>query len=263
MLGVRGMDASDRADYPAALDLLTRSVGLADRCGDARQQAWSASVLARAHLLRGEHDAALAAVTRSLALVEDQRWLAFHPFARALKAELDLLAGDDAAVETVETDLAQAWALSCQLGDPCWEGLTARGMALLYARRDEPDRAARWVEEALRRCSAVSDRYQWVSAHVLDTAVRVALDRGDTTAARHAADALAALAARCGLRELVVRAELHRARLGDPGALVLARLLGAGIDNPALAADLAREAAGPGATLRPGRSTSRAGTPSP
>jgi hypothetical protein len=36
------------------------------------------------------------------------------------------------------------------------------------------------------------------------------------------------------MRELTVRAHLHRARLGDPRALDAARLLGAGIDNPAL-----------------------------
>jgi hypothetical protein len=37
------------------------------------------------------------------------------------------------------------------------------------------------------------------------------------------------------MRELVVRAHLHRSRLGDPTALASARLLGAAIDNPALA----------------------------
>jgi hypothetical protein len=36
------------------------------------------------------------------------------------------------------------------------------------------------------------------------------------------------------MRELVVRAHLHRFRLGDQTALASARLLGAGIDNPAL-----------------------------
>jgi hypothetical protein len=36
------------------------------------------------------------------------------------------------------------------------------------------------------------------------------------------------------MRELVVRAQLHRGRLGDPTALASARMLAAGIDNPAL-----------------------------
>ena len=46
---------------------------------------------------------------------------------------------------------------------------------------------------------------------------------------------LSALADRTGMRELAVRAHLHQARLGVPGALDAARLLGAEIDNPALA----------------------------
>jgi hypothetical protein len=36
------------------------------------------------------------------------------------------------------------------------------------------------------------------------------------------------------MRELVVRAHLHRSHLGDPSALAAARLLAANIDNPAL-----------------------------
>jgi hypothetical protein len=42
------------------------------------------------------------------------------------------------------------------------------------------------------------------------------------------------LAARCDMRELVVRAHVHRYRLGEKTALASARLLGADIDNPAL-----------------------------
>jgi len=45
---------------------------------------------------------------------------------------------------------------------------------------------------------------------------------------------LATLAARCDLRELVVRAHVHRYRLGEATALPAARLLADGIDNPGL-----------------------------
>lgn len=243
VLGVRAMDCSDRADYPAAIAAASGSATLAARAGDPRQQAWSLSILGRAHLLRGEHDLAADAVARSLRLVEEQRWLAFQPWPRALQAELDLRSGDDASAER---HLEGAWSLSCQLGDPCWEGMAARGLALLNVQRDDPVAAARWVEEALRRCGAVTDRYQWVKAYVLDAGVRVALTAGDTDVAARLADTLGALAARCELRELVVRERLHRWRLGDDGALSSARLLARGIENPALAADLADPARRPG-----------------
>jgi hypothetical protein len=80
----------------------------------------------------------------------------------------------------------------------------------------------------------VPDRYQWVHAHVLDTAITEALDHDSHNAVRPLLAHLTALAARCDLRELVVRAELHRVRLGDATALASARLLSANIDNPAL-----------------------------
>lgn len=49
---------------------------------------------------------------------------------------------------------------------------------------------------------------------------------------------LEAIAARAGMRELLVRATLHRATMGEAGALDVARSLTAGIDNPALAGEL-------------------------
>ena len=52
--------------------------------------------------------------------------------------------------------------------------------------------------------------------------------------ARRLATDLESLAARCGLREHVVRAHLHRYRLGESSALSAARMLAADIDNPTL-----------------------------
>lgn len=232
ILGVRGMNASDSGDYARAFDHLDDSVTRAARCGDHRQHAWSLSLLGRAHLLRGERAQAAAALDTTLALVHDQRWIAFLPWPQSMRAELDLAAGDLAAAAD---GLEHAWALGCQLGDPCWEGMAARGLGLLHAGKGEPGEAARWLDVAASRCSRVTDRYQWVHGYVLDTAIGVALDRDEPDRAEPMLAALGALAARCDLRELVVRAHLHRHRLGDPGALRAARLLAAEVDNPALA----------------------------
>jgi DNA-binding SARP family transcriptional activator len=229
--GVRGMNASDTGDYPAAFRHLERSVERARRGGNHRQQAWSLSILARAHLLRDERSQAAAALARSLELVHEQRWMAFLPWPEALKGELDLRAGQvDVATEGFE----HAFALACQLGDPCWEGMAARGLGLLNATLGDRATAAAWLAEAHARTIRVTDRYQWVRAYVLDAMVTTALDRHDEAEAGRLLDILATLAARSDMRELVVRAHLHRSRLGDPTALASARLLAAGIDNPAL-----------------------------
>ena len=232
ILGVRGMNASDRADYPAAFAHLGESVERAGRCADQRQQAWSLSILARAHLLRAERSQAAAALVRSLDLVHEQRWMAFLPWPLALRADLDLYVGDlDAASDALE----RAWVLACQISDPCWEGMAARGLGLLHARRGDHAAATTWLAEAASRCGSVPDRYQWVRGHVLDAAVTTALANEDRGRAEPLVATLASLAARCDMRELVVKAHLHRFQLGDRNALVSARSLGADIDNPALA----------------------------
>jgi DNA-binding SARP family transcriptional activator len=231
ILGVRGQNASDHADYPAAFAHLAGSLERAERCGDERQEAWSLSIMARAHLLRGEHSQAAAALSRSLDLVHRQRWLAFLPWPQSLRAELDLHAGD---LDGAADGFAHAWALACQIGDPCWEGVAARGLGLLHAGRGDRAGATGWLTEATARCVRVPDRYQWIHGHVLDTAIATALDQGDLDRARPLVTTLAALAARCDLRELVVRGHLHRHRLGEATALPAARLLAADIENPAL-----------------------------
>jgi DNA-binding SARP family transcriptional activator len=233
---IRGMNASDSGAYPAAFAFLDESVERALRCADDRQRAWSLSIIGRAHLLRGEHSQATAALTRSLELVHEQRWMAFLPWPQALCAELDLRAG---RLDTAADGFERAWVLACQVGDPCWEGMAARGLALLGSERGDHVAAASWLGQAATRCTRVTDRYQWVHAHVLDTTIGTALDRDDRQAAAPLIADLAARATRCGMRELVVRTELHRSRLGDPTALASARLLGADIDNPALAGMLA------------------------
>lgn len=231
ILGVQGMNSSDLADYPVAFDQLRESVELAARSGDHRQQAWSLSMLGRAHLLRSEHSQATACVAESLELVRQQRWIAFLPWPQALKAELDLYAGD---VEAAADGFEQSWVLACQLNDPCWEGMAGRGLGLLSAGQGDHAAATEWLSQATARSSRDPDRYQWVHAYVLDAAITTALDQDDHDRARPLVADLATLAARCEMRELVVRAQLHRFRLGDRQAAGSARLLSAGIDNPAL-----------------------------
>jgi predicted metal-dependent HD superfamily phosphohydrolase len=106
-------------------------------------------------------------------------------------------------------------------------------MGVLAARQGDAAQARRYLADALTRATRVSDSYEWVHAHVLDSSAELDVETGADNAAQ-VVDALAELAERCGLRELVVRAHVHRARLGVSGSLDSARLLAAEIDNPAL-----------------------------
>ncbi|WP_158603068.1 AfsR/SARP family transcriptional regulator [Jiangella rhizosphaerae] len=233
ILGVRGQNASDEGDYPAAFIHLGESIERARAAEDDRQEAWSLSILARAHLLRDERHQAAAAADLSLRIVHQQRWMAFLPWPKALRAEVDLRNGDLAAAAD---GFEQSWVLGCQVGDPCWEAMAARGLGLLSAGRGDHRAAADWLGEATVRCNRVTDRYHWMQGHILDTTIGTALDRGDENRVRPLVATLGALAARGDMRELVVRAQVHRHRLGDGGALATARVLAADVDNPALLA---------------------------
>jgi DNA-binding SARP family transcriptional activator len=238
VLGVRGQALSDRAHYEAAIGLLEESVTTARRCGDARQAAWSLAILGRALLLCGRMDDAVELLDESLALVGEDGWVAFQPFPEALRAELALRAGDP---EQATALLDHAFPLGCRLGDPCWEAIAARARGLVYEAAGDRARALAWLRDSVDRAVRVPDPYVWMHAWCLEALAGVAIADA-APEARGLVDRLATVAARGDMRELVVRAALHRARLGDHSGLETARLLGEAIDNPALRAELAAAA---------------------
>jgi DNA-binding SARP family transcriptional activator len=234
ILGVRGKALSDRAHYAAAMSLLRESIACARRCGDIRQAAWSLAILGRAHLLRGEWTEAAETLEDSLALVREDGWVAFQPFPEALRAEVALRRGEpDRAIALLD----HAFSLGCRIGDPCWEALAARAMGLAHEASGERAEALAWLRDAAVRAVRVADPYVWMHAYCLDALAAVAI----ADAAADAGESVSVLedrAARGGMRELVVRAALHRAALGDRTGLTAARRLGEAIDNPLLHAEL-------------------------
>lgn len=230
VLGVRGMALSDRAYYGPAVALLTESVLTAQRCGAIRQAAWSSALLGRAWLLSGELANAAATLDRALALVEEDGWVAFRPLPEALRGEVALIDGE---LERAETLLQDAFALGCRLGDPCWEALAARAIGLAHAARGELAPALERLRDATKRAVRVCDPYVWVHAYSLDALAGVAVAAEADDAAVLVAE-LERIAARADMRELIVRAALHRAGLGDPAGLEAARPLAEAIDSPAL-----------------------------
>jgi len=229
MQGVALTDVGRHADASRALHEALR---LADEADAGTARAWALTFIGRGHLLRGELPAARNALERAVGSARRLRWTAFIPLPESLLAGVDLAEGrtDDAAAK-----YEHAYELSIQLGDPCWEGIAARGIGLVADRRGDGEAAIRWVAEARTRCVRLPDAWLWVEAFCLDALCALALDHGRPEAARWIAD-LEALAARTGMREMVARAYLHRGRLGDPAAAEAARVLAAEVDNPALLA---------------------------
>jgi DNA-binding SARP family transcriptional activator len=226
---VHGAALSDTAHYTAAISQLREAEALAAAVGDSRQLAYALSMLGRALLLHGEPEGAADALNRSVALAR-QGWTAFVPWPQSLRAEIDLLRGDvDAAASRFE----HAFALGCQLGDPCWEGIAGRGLGRVAMARGEPQRAVEILADALARCVRLPDAYLWAKAYALDALCDVAVAQAMPQASAWVNE-MQDLAARSGMRELTVRACLHRAALGDGASAAAAKLLAGQIDNPAL-----------------------------
>ena len=226
---VHGSALSDTAHYTAAISLLREAEALGAAAGDHKQLAYALSMLGRALLLHGELDAAANALDRSVALAQPG-WTAFVPWPQSLRAEVDLLRGD---VEAAANRFEHAFALGCQIGDPCWEGIAGRGLGRVAMARGEPRRAAEILVDALARCVRLPDAYLWGKGYALDALCGVAVAEAMPQASAWINE-LQDLAARSGMRELTVRACLHRGALGDSASTAAAALLAGQIDNPAL-----------------------------
>jgi tetratricopeptide (TPR) repeat protein len=227
-----GSVESDRADYPAASALLDDAIRLARDAGDLRRETYATSMLGRLHLLRGDLEAAADELDTAIALAEKDRWLAFLPWPQALRGEVEIAAGRPEAARSL---LDQAFARACQLGDPCWEGISARGLALVAEADGDVALAFDLLADARIRCNRMADPYVWLDAHILDAQCELGR-RHDHPHVASWVEAMHRLSSRTAMREMTVRALLHSAALGAAGAADGAELLAAGIDNPALAA---------------------------
>lgn len=227
---IRGACRHDAGDYAAAGELLRSAVARASRLDSNQPLAQALTMLGRFHLLRGEIEDALHVLDQALEEVEARGMTAFVPWPESFRAELDLVLGD---VDSAEARFEHAFALGCHVGDPCWESIAARGLGLVSAARGDVSRALELLVDAPKLCRRLPDTYLWIEAYALDALCAVAVQHGAESTAQWI-DELEAIAARRGIRELLLRATVYRARLGEPGALDAARSLAAQIDNPAL-----------------------------
>jgi DNA-binding SARP family transcriptional activator len=208
-----GSVESDRAHYPRALELLERAAGLARSCADLRTEAYARSMLGRVHLLTGDPGSAAEHLDASIVLAERDRWLAFLPWPQAMRGAAHLAAGDTGAAAGL---LQQAFARACQIGDPCWEGMAARGLAMVAEERGETERAFAVLADARKRSNRLADPYVWLDAHILDAQCELGLRHGHPDTPMWI-DALRRLASRTGMREMTAHAMRYN---GEPAVLL-------------------------------------------
>jgi tetratricopeptide (TPR) repeat protein len=231
-----GSVESDRANYARARELLDDGQRLASSIGLPRVEAYALSMLGRVHLLVGDLDAADACLEEAVRVAEGDHWLAFLPWPQALRGEVALARNDpDAAGES----LRHAFARACQLGDPCWEGLSSRGLAILAEATGEVEQAFDLLADARKRSNRFSDPYVWLDGHILDAQCDLGIRHGHPDTSDWVSE-MKDLTSRTDMKELLARAMLHGAQLGNPGDASAAALLAGEIDNPLLAALVSR-----------------------
>jgi len=222
-----GAVESDRASYQRATGLLEQAVTLSRAAGEPRREAYGLSMLGRINLFRGALDVAAWQLDASIRLAERDHWLAFLPWPQALRGEIQLARADPAGAAEL---LQQAFARACQLGDPCWEGMSARGLALVTEAAGDTSRAFMMLSDARARASRLADPYLWLDGYILDAQCELGrrYAHPDTGAW---VEAMRTLASRTGMRDLTLRSLRHGAALGNEGDAAAAAILAAEIED--------------------------------
>ena len=220
---------SDTAHYGESIAMLRQAIQQAEALGEKKQQAHALSMLGRALLLNGDLPQATLILDASIALAQ-QLWTAFLPWPQSLRAEVDMVNGK---VDIAEERFEHAFALGCQLGDPCWEGIAGRGLGCIARSRGDTTNAIEILLDAIARGTRLPDGYLWAKAYALEALCGLAVSERMLEASIWV-DELQGIAARSGMREFTVRALMHRASLGDSSSAEAARLLSSEVDNPVL-----------------------------
>jgi len=158
LAGVHAVIAFNLADWGREEESLHHyEVALehARSAGDQKQTIWTLGLGGWGLLAAGRPEGALQWVQQCLTLCNEANWLSFRPWPVAVHAEVSLQLGK----APVDSDLEDAFALSCHLGDPCWEGATSRSLALSHAARGENGVALQWLSRGRAGCARVSDDF--------------------------------------------------------------------------------------------------------
>ena len=208
-----GSVESDRASYRRAVGLLEQAITLSRAAGEPRWQAYALSMLGRISLFRGALDAAAGQLDESIKLAEQDHWLAFLPWPQALRGEVQLARSDQAGAAGL---LQHAFARACQLGDPCWEAMSARGLALVAEAAGDTERAFALLADARARSGRLAEPYLWLDGYILDAQCELGRRHGHPDTGVWV-EQMRNLASRSGMRELALRSLLHGAALGHEG----------------------------------------------
>jgi DNA-binding SARP family transcriptional activator len=218
---------SDRGNYRRATGLLEQAITLARAHRQPRRHAYALSMLGRINLFRGALDAAAEQLDESIDLAERDHWLAFLPWPQALRGETQLARADPAGAADL---LQQAFARARQLGDPCWEAMSARGLALTAEAAGDTSRAFTLLSDARTRSHRLAEPYLWLDGYILDAQCDLGRRYAHPDTSTWVGT-MQDLTARTGMKDLTLRSLRHGAALGNQDNAAAAALLAPEIEN--------------------------------
>lgn len=189
---VRAFNLTDWGRLDDAIEEWGTALDLSRSAANPRRVAWALGLGGWAQVRAGCHGSAATWLRECLDLVTASGWISFRPWPVAVLAEAGLAARRPEPL----LDLHQEFALSCQLADPCWEGTTARALALQAAGGGDVEVALTWVDEARQRVGRETDVYVGMQGAILATDIELSTSRGASDRAASSARTLLELAAR-------------------------------------------------------------------
>ncbi len=166
---ILGACQSDRAEYSLAAVTLEEAIARLRVLGD-RWEAYAVTFLARVHLLTGDYLAAREHAEAAVARCRETGWLSLVPWPMMVAAEAALRL--DADVDH-SSSFDRAYALSCEISDPCWEALALRGKALVARAAGRDEEAEHHLLAGLDRARSLPDVYVWAQASLLTDLVEL------------------------------------------------------------------------------------------
>ena len=172
--------------------------------GNRRREMWAYGLGSWGHLAAGRLEEADRWSSRSLQQVDEQGYIAFRPWPVVVLNEVRLRRGENPGA--LRPELGEAYALSSQLGDACWEAASARVMALSYAAENDFGPAMEWIHRARTRCVRNTDSFVGLEVEILASEVEIKVRQNKLDAAEPVAREWIALAARSHMDAHVARA---------------------------------------------------------
>jgi DNA-binding SARP family transcriptional activator len=179
LAGIHAVTGFNLVDWGRAEDGLAHydvSLEHARAAGNRRRETWALGLGAWGMLAAGRLEEADRWLADCLTLVDEQRWMAFRPWPVALLGESKIRQRNIS--EDLRPHLEEAFALSCQMADPCWEAAVARTLALADQAANQLETAMQWLEEARRRCFRNTDGYAALHVEIIASQIDIGMKLG-------------------------------------------------------------------------------------